>query len=737
MPAQGRLLSNSSCRRYPFRKNLIMKRTALFFCFFLFKLAVSAQTDTVVALEPVEVRSLRASKTAPFTRTNLTKTVIEKNNLGQDLPFLLNQTPSVVVNSDAGNGFGYTGIRIRGTDATRINVTLNGIPFNDPESGGTFFVDLPDFLSSTNSIQIQRGVGSSSNGAGAFGASINLSTNEINTKHYVELNNSYGSFNSFKNTLKFGTGLLGKHFTIDGRLSGITSDGYMERATSDLKSIYLSTAWMDTKNTFRLNAFSGKEKTYQAWNGVPEDSLGNHRRFNSAGTERTGKPYDNETDNYTQDHFQGFYTRKISSLLEANAGLFYIHGHGYYEQYKAQQKYSNYGLSDQTVGSTTFTKSDLVRQLWLDNDFVGGIFSLQRKTPANEITVGGAFTDYRGNHFGKVIWAEHGLSSNNRYYDHDAEKTDHNIYAKWDQKMAAHVRGYLDLQLRNTHHRIDGFKYNPTLIVDKEYWFFNPKAGLSFFKDLWSGYISYSIANREPNRDDFEAGNEQMPKPEQLQDVEMNIGWKNNTASFAVTAYYMNYRNQLALTGMINDVGAYTRTNIPESYRAGIELEGGTTLNSYLQLAANLTISRNKVKNFTEFLDDYDNGGQIKNVYKESDLAFSPSVIGAAMVTITPFKSVTIDLSGKYVGRQYLDNTGKSGRSLDAYYTQDLQAAWHFAKGPFKKIVIVGKVNNLFDKKYEPNGYTYSYFYNNELTTENFYFPMAGRNFVFGLNFKF
>jgi iron complex outermembrane receptor protein len=713
-----------------------MKRIILFFSFLSLAGTVSAQADSIVGLEPVEVRSLRAGKTAPFTRTNLTKTQIEKNNLGQDLPFILNQTPSVVVNSDAGNGFGYTGIRIRGVDATRINVTLNGVPFNDPESGGTFFVDLPDFLSSTNSIQVQRGVGSSSNGAGAFGASINLSTNEINTKRYLELNNSFGSFNSLKNTLKFGTGLLGKHITIDGRLSRITSDGYIDRASSNLKSFYLSTAWTDAKNIFRVNAFSGKEKTYQAWNGVPEDSLAINRRANSAGTEKPGSPYENETDNYTQDHFQAFYTRKISSILEANAGLFYIHGHGYYEQYKAQQDYSDYGLSSQTVGSTTFTKSDLVRQLWLDNDFVGGIFSLQRRTASNEITVGGAITNYRGNHFGKVIWAEHGLSNTNRYYDNDAEKSDHNLYAKWDQKISSVFRGYLDLQVRNVNHSIGGYKYNPTVAVDKEYWFFNPKAGISFFKNLWSGYVSYSIANREPNRDDFEAGNTEIPKPEQLQDVELNIGWKNNKASFAVTGYYMNYRDQLALTGKINDVGAYTRSNIPESYRAGIEIEGGARLNDYLQLGANLSLSRNRVKNFTEYIDDYDNGGQIKNVYDESDLAFSPSLVGAANITITPLKSFVIDLPGKYVGRQYLDNTGNKSKSLKAYYTQDAQASWHFAKGSFKKVEIVARVNNVFNKEYEPNGYTYSYFYNSELTTENFYFPMAGQNFLVGLNFR-
>jgi iron complex outermembrane recepter protein len=713
-----------------------MKRTAFLISSLFTSIFAFAQKDSIVDLAPVEVRSLRAGKTAPFTRTNITRQEIEKNNVGQDLPFLLNQTPSVVVNSDAGNGFGYTGIHIRGTDATRINVTLNGVPFNDPESGGTFFVDLPDFLSSTNSIQVQRGVGSSSNGAGAFGATINLSTNEVNKTHYVELNNSYGSFNSTKNTLKFGTGLLGKHFTFDGRLSNISSDGYVERASTAMKSYYASAAWMDEKNTIRFNTFSGKEKTYQSWYGVSGSDLATHRRINYAGMEKPGEPYNNQTDNYTQTHYQAFYTRKFSSAVEANGGLFYIHGQGYYEEYKADKPYADYGLSDQVVGGTTYTNSDLVRQLWLDNDFYGGIFSVAIKNKKSDVTIGGALTDYLGNHFGKVIWAEHGLSSNKKYYDLDATKKDHNIYAKWDEKISLHVRGYVDLQLRNVSHEINGFKDNPTIVIKKDYLFFNPKAGVSFFKGLWSGYISYSIANKEPNRDDFEAGKDQQPKPEQLRDLELNAGRKNTKTNWSATLYYMNYKDQLALTGKINDVGAYTRTNVPESYRAGVELEGGIKFCSYASGSANLTLSRNRVKNYTEYIDDYDNGGQKTNFYKEADLSFSPSVIGGATLTITPMKSLSIDVAGKYVGRQFLDNTGKESRSLQPYYLQDLQAAYNFSKGFFKKVELVARVNNIFDKKYEPNGYTFSYFYNNELATENYYFPMAGTNYLLGLNIK-
>src|SRR5215217_3032311 len=406
-----------------------MKRIAFFICFYS-ALAARAQQKDTVELLPIEVRAVRANSTAPFAKTNLGKSQIQRQNLGQDLPFLLNQTPSVVINSDAGNGFGYTGIRIRGTDATRINVTLNGIPYNDAESAGTFFVDLPDFASSINSIQIQRGVGTSSNGAGAFGATINLSTNEVNRKAYAELNNSYGSFNTWKNTIKAGTGLLNNHFLADLRLSRISSDGYIDRATSDLKSLYFSTAYISDKTDLRLNIFTGKEKTYQAWYGVPEADLKSNRTINYAGTEKAGTPYDNETDNYWQDHYQLFFTQRFSPQLSFNTAVFLTKGKGYYEQYMADQDYGDYGMPYPSSG---IIKTDLVRELWLDNDFYGDIFSLLYQLPKSRFTLGGAVTQYDGNHFGKLVWAQQGLMGADRWYDLDAQKNDFNIYGKWQQ----------------------------------------------------------------------------------------------------------------------------------------------------------------------------------------------------------------------------------------------------------------------------------------------------------------
>ena len=697
----------------------------------------STKRDSFLLLEPVEVKAIRAGENSPFTKTNLTKKQIEKLNLGQDLPFILNQTPSVVVNSDAGNGVGYTGIRIRGSDASRINVTLNGVPFNDAESQGTFFVDLPDFTSSVGSIQVQRGVGTSSNGAGAFGASVNISTNEVNLKPYAEFNNSYGSFNTWKNTIKVGSGLVSDHFTTDFRLSRISSDGYIDRASSDLTSYYFSTAYLGKKNSLRFNMFSGKEKTYQAWYGVSEADLKTNRTINYAGMEKPGEPYDNETDNYKQDHYQLFYNQDLTSRLKFNLGLFYIKGKGYYEQYKADQAYADYGLPEPVYGTDTITNTDLVRQLWLDNDFYGSIFSLHYKTDNSQFTLGGGWNRYEGNHYGDVIWAEKGLALPGRWYDLDANKNDLTIYFKQQTKISSLVSVFYDLQYRKVKYDLYGFRNNPDLIIKNNYSFFNPKAGLSFQKNEWSGYLSYSRGQKEPNREDFEAGIDQQPKPEKLNDLELGIEKRNDKYNIGLTGYYMHYEDQLVLTGKINDVGAYTRTNIPKSYRAGLELVASAKITSWLNAAANFSVSKNKVKDFTEYIDDYDNGGQQINQYSSTDIAFSPNMVGGATINFIPLKNAELSLISKYVGNQYLDNTQNENRKLNAYYTQDARFIYTISKNCLKELNIILQANNVFDKKYEPNGYTFSYYYGGSLTTENYYFPMAGRNFMVGVNVKF
>ena len=719
-------------------KTIIFTVVALSFYFF-----VSAQdttrhklTDTLM-LENIEVTSIRASDKAPFTKTNISKTEIEKNNLGQDLPFVLNQLPSVVINSDAGNGVGYTGISIRGSDASRINVTLNGIPYNDAESQGTYFVDIPDISSSLSSIQVQRGVGTSSNGAGAFGATINLSTNKVNKEKYVELNNTYGSFNTWKNTIKAGTGLLGNHFTIDARASAISSNGYIDRAKSNLKSFFVSAAYLGKTSSLRFNILSGKEKTYQAWYGVPENYLDSDRTYNPAGTEKPGSPYSNETDNYTQTHYQLFYDKKINTNLSFNTAIFLSRGKGYYEEYRAAQLYSDYSLPDYINGTDTITSTDLIRRLWLDNYFYGGIFSLQFQKNNTHVTFGGGWDEYDGKHYDIVTWAQQGFPNNYVYSNVPANKRDLNLYGKLLQNLGSGFSGFIDLQERFVNYDIKGFESNPDIRINKNYTFFNPKIGISFNKNNFQAYASYSMGAKEPNRDDFEAGQNELPKPEILHDLELGVERRNTEFTYGATLYYMNYHNQLVSTGKINDVGAYTRTNAPESYRLGVELQAGERFTKWLNAAGNFSLSKNKIKNFTEYVDDYDNGGQQENQYHNTNISFSPGQVAAATINIIPIANSEISFQSKYVGRQFLDNTSHISRSIDPYYVQNLKLSYRLStKKIFKAVDFIFKVNNVFNKKYESNGYTYNYFYGGQLTVENYYFPMAGTNFLAAINIK-
>ena len=618
-----------------------------------------------------------------------------------------------------------------------VNVTLNGIPYNDAESQGTFFVDLPDIVSSLNSIQVQRGVGTSSNGAGAFGATINLSTNEINKEKYAELNNSYGSFNSWKNTIKTGTGLLGNHFTTDVRVSQINSNGFIDRAKSKLESFFVSSAYIDKNSSLRLNILSGKEKTYQAWYGVPESYLDSNRSYNPAGTEKPGSPYSNETDNYTQTHYQLFYNRKINYQLSFNTALFLTRGKGYYEEYRAQQPFRDYGLPDYINGTDTLTSTDLIRRLWLDNYFYGGIFSIQLQKNKTHFTFGGGWNEYDGRHYNVVIWAQEGFPKDFKYSDLPANKRDLNLYAKLLQTFGSGFSGFADVQGRFVNYDIKGFESNPGININKNYTFFNPKAGISFNKNNYQVYLSYSIGAKEPNRDDFEAGLNQVPKPEILYDLELGAEKKNADYTYGVTFYYMNYHNQLVSTGKINDVGAYTRTNAPQSYRLGVELQAGAKFAQWINASGNISFSKNKIKNFTEYVDDYDNGGQKVYQYHNTNISFSPDAVASATLNIIPVINGEISLQSKYVSRQFLDNTSHVNRSINPYYVQNLKMSYSLSKkNIFKDVDFIFQLNNLLNKKYESNGYTYNYFSAGELTVENYYFPMAGINFLAAINIK-
>lgn len=693
---------------------------------------------TYQLINPIEITSLRAATDDPFAKNTVTAEDIRIQNTGKDLPILLDQTASTVTYSDAGAGVGYTGLRIRGADITRINVTLDGIPVNDAEGQMVFWVNTPDLASSVNDIQIQRGVGSSTNGAGSFGASINVSTNKFNPKPYVDMVASYGSFNTLKTTLNAGTGLIANKFTLDARASRIISDGYVDRASSNLKSFYVSGAYWGKKTTIRLNAFTGAEKTYQSWNGIPEYMLDSARTYNSSGTAKSGSPYNNETDNYRQDYYRAFITHEINSKWSLNGALFLTRGKGYYENYRAGQSLSNYGIAPFVTGSDTITQSDVVRQLWLDNYFYGTTLSTQYNTRKVRLTVGGAYTSYDGRHYGRLTWAQVGLPEPDyQFYYLSAFKKDANIYAKLNWQFVNNVFLYADVQYRYVNYIMNGFRNSPTVFRREQFHFVNPKLGLSWnISNADKLFVSSAVAQKEPNRDDFEVAGA-APKPEFLIDTELGYARNKSRYGFEINTFYMHYLNQLILTGKINDVGAYTRTNVPVSYRAGIELQGSVKFLKVLTLSANAAFSMNKIKNFTEFIDNYDLGTQEEISHSNTDIAFSPNIIVGGTLSINPVKGLNFDIVTKYVSRQFMDNTQNKSRSLSPFSVTDFRARYEFSYRWLRGLGVFVNLYNITNTKYEPNGYTFSYIYGGQQTTENFYFPQARFHWAVGTSLRF
>ena len=697
-------------------------------------------------MDEVQVKATRAGDKSGIANSKITKEDLEKQNLGQDLPYLLNLTPSLVVTSDAGAGVGYTGFRIRGSDASRVNVTINGVPINDAESQGTYWVDMPDIVSSVDNIQIQRGVGTSTNGAGAFGGSVNVQTTTLNAKPYATFANSYGSFNTLKNTINLGTGLLNDKFTVDARLSRISSDGYMQRASSNLHSYYLAGAYYGKSTIVKLITFSGSEKTYQAWYGVFQDSLKSNRTFNPAGMyyDAIGniKYYDNQTDNYKQDYYQLHFSQRLNDKLYFNTALHYTKGKGYYEEYKQGAAFSDYGLSDPIIGADTILATDLVRRKWLNNDFYGATYSFNYTNKRTEITLGGAANQYYGLHYGEIIWAQYStnIQKEQEYYRDYGLKNDINNFLKISYSLTSKLTLYGDLQYRSVNYSFKGF--NDSLVSTRQKAnldFFNPKAAINY--DIASNkkiYFSYGIGNKEPSRDDYvQSSPTTRPRPEHLTDYELGYKQQNKKIAFGVNAYYMDYKDQLVLTGEINDVGAYNRANVSKSYRTGIELEFAARIIKQLTWNANVAYSKNKIEEFTEYIDDYDNGIQIATVHQNKDIAFSPSIIAGSEMVFVPFKNFSIAFLTKYVGVQYLDNTSDLSRSIDAYLVNDMRLAYSIKSKLFKEIALTAMVNNLFSESYVSNGYTFSYKYGGFATTESYYYPQASRYYLGGVTIKF
>lgn len=697
---------------------------------------------SIYEIAPLVVRATRANERTPMTYSNLTQEELGKNNLGQDVPFLLRWTPSAVVTSDAGTGIGYTGIRIRGSDPTRINVTINGIPLNDAESHNVFWVDLPDFISSTDDIQIQRGVGTSTNGAGAFGASIHLNTSRIEREPFGRIQTTLGSFNTRKANISFGSGLLNDRFVFAGRLSTITSDGYIDRAAADLNSWYVNTSYLGDKSTVQFNAFSGHEITYQAWNGVPADFLDDDelRTFNSAGTEKPGNPHENEVDNYRQTHYQLLWNSQLSSNLNLSLAGHYTNGAGYYEQYKAEETLADYGLEGQ-FGLT----SDLIRRRWLDNDFYGMTYSLQTVSSDGKLdfTFGGGIHFYEGRHFGEVIWARNfgDGEMGHLYYDNLGKKSDFNGYGKLNYLVREHWDLYVDLQVRSVNYHFEGYD-NQLRLVDQtdQLTFFNPKVGVNRrISDQSLGYLSLAVGHKEPNRDDYvETTPDQRPLPERLYNTELGYKYESGAATLAVNLYHMYYLNQLVLNGEINDVGAYTRVNIPYSYRLGLEINGGFSMGEFWRLEGNAAFSRNKVIQHTIYEDSYDEAfnwlGQEAVVYENTNLSFSPNFVGGGNLTYKiPVKENLLEIGWlhKYVSRQFIDNTSDTNNQLDAYYVSDLQVVYNWEN----LIEINFLLGNIWNARYETNAWSYRYRYEGIRAIDQGFYPQAGNHFFVGVKF--
>jgi iron complex outermembrane receptor protein len=698
--------------------------------------------------EGVIIQSTSANEKTPATYENISKEKISERNTGADIPFIIEQTPSVVSTSDAGASIGYTNLRIRGSDLTRTNVMINGIPLNDAESQGVWFVNMPDFASSVDNIQIQRGVGTSVNGAAAFGASINFQTNTINQKPYSTVSNTYGSFNSMKNTVNFGTGLINNVWSFDGRLSRISSDGFIDRASTDLRSFYLAGTYLGKKNIIKAITFSGKEKTYQAWNGVPSYIIDTNRTYNELGEyyDSNGNKhyYDNQTDNYQQDHYQLHFSHQFSDNLNANIALHYTKGYGYYEEYKVKEKYSKYGLPNFTTTNDTIKKTDLIRRKYLDNDFYGLTYSLNYNDKNRiNLTFGGAYNNYTGRHFGNIIWMQYAgnIPINYEWYRNKGLKTDFNTFVKINYKLNENIVPYIDLQYRTINYTIDGIHKDLRILNQQhDFNFFNPKFGLIYFiNDNSNAYISYAVAHREPNRDNFVDAPLSKPFPvaEKLQNIELGYELKNQYYILKPNIFFMNYKDQLVLTGEINDVGEAIMTNVPESYRLGLEITFGIKPVRKISWEGNISFSKNKIKNFTAYVDDWDTGIQRTENLGETDLSFSPDIIFNSTISYELYSDLNISLISKYVGKQYIDNTSNSTRSLKPYFVNNIRLNYSLNNRWFKQINLIAGINNIFDIKYETNAWIYRYYENNTQNYIDGYFPQAGRNWNIGLNLCF
>ncbi|MDL2255564.1 TonB-dependent receptor [Parabacteroides sp. OttesenSCG-928-K15] len=706
-----------------------------------------------ISLDEVMVTATRVTKETPVAYSELSGEELTRRNDGQGIPYLISLSPSVIMTSDAGTGIGYSGFRIRGTDANRINITVNGVPLNDAESHNVFWVNMPDFASSVDNIQIQRGAGTSTNGSAAFGATVAMQTQKASLKPHAAYSISAGSFGTVKHTVEGGTGLLKDHFVIDARYSDIRSDGFIDRASAEMSSYYLSASYYAANSLIKFQTFGSSETTYQAWNGVPSEMLATNRTYNPCGRYKEDgveKFYDNQTDNYWQQHYHLTASHRMGDFWNMNLTLHYAPGKGYYEDYKGGAKFSSYKLPGYTnAEGEEVKKSDLVRRKWLDSDFYGAIFGLNYLKSNLHATLGGAINRFDCDHFGRVIWvksAQNLPQPDYEYYRNRGDKLDYNIYVKANYRLSKTLHGYVDLQYRGIDYTIDGSddKAGDNVHVDKHWDFFNPKAGINFQKDGHNAFASFAIANREPNRDNFtEAGVNERPTHETLYDYELGYSYAHERFNVGVNLYYMDYNNQLILTGKISEIGEALTSNIKDSYRAGIELTAGAKIADWLSWNGNMTLSRNKIHNFTEVIENYDANwepvpGQevIENKLGTTDIAFSPSILANSIFDFN-WKRFSASFISQYVGRQHLDNTSAKERSIDPYFINSLRVGYTFTPSFMKEIALDVTINNLFNEKYETNGWIYSAMVDGKRYREDGLFTQAGTHAMARVTFRF
>lgn len=704
-------------------------------------------TANYIMEDEVIVTASRVGEKTPLTYSEIDSEELRRSNQGADLPFLLQNTPSVIVTSDAGAGVGYTGMRIRGSDLTRINVTLNGIPVNDAESNLVYFVDLPDLASSVDNIQIQRGVGNSSNGAAAFGASINIKTDEQTTEPFARLSSSVGSFNTLKNTINFSSGRNANGFNFNGRISKINSDGYIDRAYSDLFSYQLSASWSNKNNFLKFMIMNGKEETYQAWNGTPKDSLSTNPTFNPSGMmyDKDGNfigYYKNEIDKYDQTYYQLHYAHNFSPNLTLTASAFLTTGKGYYENYKNDKKFSSYGLPAFAIGDTLIERLNLIQQKWLDNKYYGFNISLNQKVGRFDINYGGSWNRYDGDHFGIINWAEYGVPLNYRWYDNIGNKEFYNIYVSANFELNKHLNFYAEMQYRHIDYKIEGKHDDLNDITQRhKFNFWNPKGGIFYsINDNNSAYFSVAYSNREPNRDIYTDADETQRERithEKLIDYELGYSYRNRKMSLNTNIFYMDYKDQLVMTGEINNVGNTIMTNVDKSYRLGFEGSAAFQFNRYFALDFNFALSQNKILNYVEFVDNYDADwnykGQVETNLGSTDISFSPNVIGGLNFKVTPINHLDITFQEKYVGRQYIDNSSNLSRSLDPYFISNININYEWKQSLFKELNFNLSINNIFNSRYCSNAWVYRALVGGEEYREDGYFSQAGTNFMFSM----